>query len=56
MKKKRQIVKLNRIQKAILALAKHCESCPYNDYKIVYEILDILGYEEVQPKSKREEV
>lgn len=43
--KKRKLVKLNRIEKAIVVLARHLERCPYNEYKIEQQVLDELGYE-----------
>lgn len=44
-------VKLNRTEKALIALAEHIDRNPFNDYKVKQEILDILGYEFIpQPK------
>ncbi len=46
-------VKLNRIEKALIALAGHVDSNPFNEYKVKQEILDILGLEFVPEKPKQ---
>lgn len=44
-KKKRKIIKLNRIEKAILFLAEYMEDPMHDQYKIRAMTLDILGLE-----------
>ncbi len=38
-------VKLNKTERALIALAEHIDANPFNNYKVKQEILDILGYE-----------
>jgi hypothetical protein len=47
--KKRKLIKLSRIERAILALAQHIELTPLCEYAVREEILDILGIEEIRP-------
>lgn len=53
-------VKLNKIEKAIIALAEHIDMQPFNNYKVKQEVLDILGYEFVKdgqtPSSPHKQV
>jgi len=42
---KKKLVKLNRIEKALIILAIHIDKCPYNDYKVAEEVWEELGYE-----------
>lgn len=50
--KKRKFIKLTKIEKALVSLAEHMERCPYNEYKVQQEILDILEIEKVPSKNK----
>lgn len=50
--KKKQEVKLTRIEKAIIILARHLERCPYCDYKVEQQVLEELGYERVKNSHK----
>lgn len=38
-------IKLTKIEKALIVLAKHADRCPYNQYRIEEEVLEELGYE-----------
>ncbi|MFP5263726.1 MAG: hypothetical protein ACLGJB_17740 [Blastocatellia bacterium] len=49
--KKRKVIKLSRIEQAIVVLAEEIESCPLYEYKLRQRILDILGYEEIKEKA-----
>lgn len=46
-------IKLTKIEKAIIILSEHVERCPYNDYKIVEQIIDVLGYKKIKNKEKK---
>lgn len=43
---------LDKIRRALLCLAVHLERCPYNEYKISQEIMDILEVELVSKEVK----
>lgn len=47
-------VKLNRIEKALVALANHIDANQYNQYKVRQEILDILGLDFVSEEKSSE--
>lgn len=44
--------KLTKLEKALILLAQHIERCPYNDYKVGAEVINILGIELHKPKSR----
>lgn len=49
-KRKRKLVKLNKIEKAILFLAEYMEDPNHDQYRIKTMVLDILGLEEIKQK------
>ena len=52
--KQKKVVKLSKIERALLLLGEHIERCPYNVYKVREEIMDALGIEFIPDKhSKR---
>lgn len=52
---KRQI-NLTPVEKALLLLAEHIERCPYNDYRILEEVDNLLGIERIQVRPKTQKV
>lgn len=52
-KTKNKRVKLNRYERAILVLARHVESNPYNRYEVEEQVMGELGYVSLPTKLKR---
>ena len=50
--KRRKIIKLNKIQQALVRLAEHIERNPLNEYKVRDEIIGLLGFEEIKEKPQ----
>ncbi len=42
-------VKLNKIEKCLIILARHIERLPYCEFRIEEQILEELGYEKAPP-------
>jgi hypothetical protein len=47
---KEKLIKLSKIEKALIVLARHIDRCPYNDYAVEKQVLEELGYEKKAKK------
>lgn len=40
-------IKLNKIEKCLIVLARHIDRCPFNDYDVEGQVLEELGFEKL---------